>query len=543
MPVRWADLGPQAYEDMVSVLLSRLHLDAQRIDGKGGDGGRDVQIVHDPDGIITHAFELKSFTGRMTSSRRRQVARSLKRAAALNPARWTLVVPIDPTPAEDKWFRGLGAGYSFPMAWYGKTWLDQKMSAFPDIRRYFLEGAKDEVIQLLLELRGEQAIINSVPDAVVRLRTLRERLNEIDPHYRYEISTVTAESNRWPQDVVFSFWSAGVRVDAYPKYPGATEDRPVKVTAMVAFGPEDRLIHEALGYGLEVTIPPHMISSLTIDAPSGLGGTFTEGELSLFPIDTQLHEPVTVALDIMEDGNLVASCPIRIVGRTGGPKGLILTGSDTTGWLEIQLKLSVEEEFGEVLFRFNPQSTMPAALLPLCRWLDACQPSRSLKVRLPEGSTICSELNGPILEVGAFGAVVEALDYLQRRTGVFQELSTSMSNHDAQEIVATETLMKGEAISFTWESLELKPDRWGPEFKELERGGTLQFFCQQDMSFKMEGVEIPIGKLCTHSPSARLADIENVRRELAAGLVPPLRLVPGDSRQAKRFLVSEQGWS
>ncbi len=43
MPIRWDDLGPQKYEDMVSVLLSRLDPDAQRIDGKGGDGGRDVE--------------------------------------------------------------------------------------------------------------------------------------------------------------------------------------------------------------------------------------------------------------------------------------------------------------------------------------------------------------------------------------------------------------------------------------------------------------------------------------------------------------------
>ena len=46
MSIRWECLGERKYEDMVSVLLSRLHPDSQRIDGKGGDGGRDVQIVH-----------------------------------------------------------------------------------------------------------------------------------------------------------------------------------------------------------------------------------------------------------------------------------------------------------------------------------------------------------------------------------------------------------------------------------------------------------------------------------------------------------------
>ena len=73
MRIQWNGLDPQGYEDMVSVLLSRLHPDAQRIDGKGGDGGRDVQIVDGQDGTITYAFELKSFTGRVTTGRRRQV--------------------------------------------------------------------------------------------------------------------------------------------------------------------------------------------------------------------------------------------------------------------------------------------------------------------------------------------------------------------------------------------------------------------------------------------------------------------------------------
>ena len=142
MSIPWDDLGPQKYENMVSVLLNRLHHNSQRIDGKGGDGGRDVQIVHEGEGTITDAFELKSFTGRMNSGRRTQVKRSLDRAAALGPARWTLVVPIYPTPGEMNWLRRMGENYGFPLEWRGKTWLDGKMAAHPDIRRYFVEGQR-----------------------------------------------------------------------------------------------------------------------------------------------------------------------------------------------------------------------------------------------------------------------------------------------------------------------------------------------------------------------------------------------------------------
>ena len=163
MSIRWEEVEPQKYEDMVSVLLSRLHPDSQRIDGKGGDGGRDVQIVDGQDGQVRHAFELKSFTGRMKAGRRRQVADSLKRAAALKPAQWTLIVPIDPTPGEDGWFRQIGTESCLPTRWLGKTWLDGKMSEFPDIRRYFLEGANDEVVRLLRDLQKEKAALTCRP--------------------------------------------------------------------------------------------------------------------------------------------------------------------------------------------------------------------------------------------------------------------------------------------------------------------------------------------------------------------------------------------
>ena len=58
MSIRRDEFEPQKYEGMVSVLLSRLYPDAQRIDGKGGDGGRDVQIVDGQAGLLDDAFEL-----------------------------------------------------------------------------------------------------------------------------------------------------------------------------------------------------------------------------------------------------------------------------------------------------------------------------------------------------------------------------------------------------------------------------------------------------------------------------------------------------
>src|SRR5580693_9211386 len=94
--VDFSRLSPAQYEDMVSVLLSRIR-QAHRVDGSGGDGGLDCYFS-DENG--TDVYELKSFTGRMNDVRRQQVVRSLQRALKGSPRTWSLVVPIDATPKE-----------------------------------------------------------------------------------------------------------------------------------------------------------------------------------------------------------------------------------------------------------------------------------------------------------------------------------------------------------------------------------------------------------------------------------------------------------
>ena len=538
MSIPWEDLGTQKFEYMVSVLLSRLYSDSERIDGKGGDGGRDVQIVHSGDGSITEAFELKSFTGRVGSGRRRQVKRSLDQAADLGPARWTLVVPIDPNPNELEWFCQLREKYNFPLKWRGKTWLDEKMAAHPDIGSYFVEGAKDEVYRLLLELHQEQAILIRVPDAVPRLESLRKRLNEIDPYYKYELATVTGTANKWPSDVVFSVRQGDVRVDAYPKYRGAVQDRPVSVRAMVSVDPEDHPILEQLGYGLETTIPHHMISSVTVDLPSGLGGNFSGGEFNIFPVDTELDDPVTLSLRVMAEDAMAASYPVQLKERTSGPRGFVFTGTDSTGWLTMRLTVDVVNEGVEAEFRVNPRSATPNALVPLFQWLDAFQPGRRLNIRWPEGLEANSEIGRPFWADGSPVRLVEALAYLQEHTGVYLEMPLSLGEEDAQEIVAIAALMRGETIDLRWKAFSLSMNQWGSGLQELENGRAQAFLFYEDISLTLQGGKIPIGRVRTHVLSARLADCESFKRDLASGLVPTLRLVPSDSDKAQRVLVT-----
>ena len=498
-----------------------------------------MQIVHTEDGSIADAFELKSFTGRMDSGRRQQVKRSLDGAAALGPARWTLVVPIDPTPGELKWFRQLGEDYRFPFKWRGRTWFDEKMAAFPDIHRYFVENAHAEVVRLLSIIREEQAIVTEVQDVLARLGPLHDQLNEIDPYYRYELATVTDATNRWPSDVVFSVRQGDVRVDAYPKYRGAVRDRPVCIRAMIMVDPEDLAIVEALGYGQKVTIPHSMVSSVAIDLPSRLGGDFSGGEFNIRPADAEMSHPITLSLRIMAEDKVLASYPIQLKEQTSGPKGSVFTGIDSTGWLEMRLTVNVVDDEVQAEFRVIPQSGIPTDLVPLFQWLDAFQPARQLYIRWPEGFEAGSEIIKHFWTDGSPVGFVEALAYLQEHTGLYWEMPLSHTEEDAQEIVTTAALMKGENIDFSWKAVNLKLDQLFQSDTELANGHPRAIMLEQEIFLLMEGNKVSIGRMRTYLASARVADPESFRKELASQRVPPLalRLVPGNSDKGQRVLV------
>jgi hypothetical protein len=273
-PVQWETPQVKAvYEDMVAVLLSSLHPEAERLDGSGGDGGRDLQLRQD--GRLD-LFELKSFTGRLGSAqgRRAQVQRSLEKAAAHNPDSWTLVVPIDHTEGELAWFDGLRRRYRFPLTWRGRTWLNQQLATHPAVVRYFLEDGDSHVVRVLRELQQEQAALaGGIPDALQRLQVLRQRIDELSPHYRLDIA-IAGDT---------------ITVALRPRYRGAERDYPILVAGSFFFpdtstGREAaQRLERALDFGEEVVVEPEHVRDLRVDLPGRLGEGITNPKIILGP--------------------------------------------------------------------------------------------------------------------------------------------------------------------------------------------------------------------------------------------------------------------
>jgi hypothetical protein len=308
---------------MVSVLLSRLR-QARRVDGSGGDEGRDCYFT---DEHGTDAFELKSFTGRMTPARRKQVKKSLAKAMKKSPRTWTLSAPIDPTPGEQTWFDSLDLGLGAQLDWLGKNWLKEQLARFPDIVRYF-SGSDSEVVRILTEISREEALPEDASGLAVRFAGRASRLNEIDPYYMFE------------------FGVAGeiVMVTAHPKYPDAYRDRPITMTTTLQFD-DSPVQQEALAafedfmkFGTPATIPAASITKLTLDAPGGLGGEFEGGTLILdgtFPPGAEQASAILLRVPAQPPVRQVIR--MNIINRSSGPiGGLLLASQDPSGLLTME---------------------------------------------------------------------------------------------------------------------------------------------------------------------------------------------------------------
>ncbi len=367
---------------MVSVLLSRLR-QTRRVDGSGGDGGLDCYF---PGEEGTDAYELKSFTGRMERTQRRQVERSLARAMGTNSRTWTLVVPIDPTPAEQRWFDSLGACLPARLEWLGKTWLEEQLARFPDIVRYF-SGAAEEVVRILTEISREDALPDNAAGLAQRFAGEASRLNEIDPYYWFE----------------FGIAADVVTVTAHPRYPDAPRDRPITVTATLQFddSPDQQKAREALAdfmkFGTPVTIPAPCTTGLVIDAPAGLGGDFPDGTLALdgtFPPGSE--QAATVLLRVPPQPPIRHMIHLDVTERSAGPAGgLRLLARDRSGLLTLEQRFDIVQRtyHAHLAYRYHAD-VLPRDAVPVLRFCADVAAGQEMAVTDPAGNILATSSGG-----------------------------------------------------------------------------------------------------------------------------------------------------
>jgi len=510
---------------MVSVLLSRL-LQARRVDGSGGDGGRDCYFS-DENG--TDAYEMKSFTGRMGRPQRRQVERSLTRAMETGPRTWTLVVPIDPTPEEQLWFDSLGAGRPAQLDWLGKTWLEEQLAKCPDIIRYF-SGAAEEVIRILAEISREDALPDDAAGLAQRLAGQVSRLNEIDPYY-------------WFGFVV----AAGmVTVTAHPRYPDAPRDRPITVTAALQFddSPGQHEVREDLAdfmrFGTPVTIPADSITSLTVDAPAGLGGEFPGGALTL---DGTLPAGTSQAAAVLL--RVPAQPPVRhllrldVTGRSAGPAGgLRVLARDRSGLLTLDLRFDTVQRAcqAHLAYQFYVDA-LPQDAVPALRFCAAVAAGQEMAITDPAGNIIVTSSGpfGPATWPERYIQCAGTLAEVQQLAGTAFPLPAAFAAEDQRDLHYAHAVLHGEDVQAQWSGM-IAPLA-APAVDRLlaqigQHGNPFSLTAAMPETLLVAGGQLPLGLVLHVMHSTQIANLDEVRAWRLAGTRGSMevRFEPADNR-------------
>ena len=544
--VHWEELErTPLYEDLVSVLLSRLHPDAERIDGIGGDGGRDVQI-RTPQRL--DLFELKSFTGRLTArspSRRHQVEESLRTAAGLQPDSWSLVVPINHNKQELRWFDDLRQEYRFPLIWHGRTWLDSQMAAFPDIHRYYIEDSRDEVLELLRELNAEQGGLGGgVADAIARFGHLRTRLNELDPQYRFELMPGSAEiaMAAFPGAAMCTQQQSEhgpVTIAVIPRYRDALRDRPILIRVELRF-PDTKIGQEAssrfrafLDYGDATIVDEENVEEIDVDAPGGLGGARGRGRLLVGPATAEGFLLDARFRVLNEAGSQLASLPVRFSTGFGGLRGRTIAGQDASGVLHISVRFDEATRQLKVNVKVEPApGLLPASLLAPLRFAHALRSPNNATVTVAEG-----DLWEPIpmpdfnLVPSEYLELVEQLARVQFETNTPFPLPNEVDAEDAAALHRLVRLLDGKPIAMKPDPVDfiLKPGARIPWHGQSEQEGFIAL--ESDITQTLMGEEIPIG-LCNVVIGPSRAEVETVLDPTLPPGHTRIRVIPTSNAQA-----------
>jgi hypothetical protein len=520
---------------MVAVLISTLNPDAERIDGAGGDGGRDVQLRR---GGRLDLWELKSQSGRVGPIQRRQIERSLERAAQLNPDSWTLVIPVDPTPAELKWFDTLQSRYPFTLKSLGRTWLDGQMAERPYLPRYFVYGGADEATKLLLDLRkDEQEFGRGISHVVSRVEGRVKRLRELDPFWDFQISRSAA---------------GAYSVTPVPKYRGAERDRPIRISLESRFPntEEGRKALEsfqmAIEYGRPATIAKEHVHAVQVDAPEALHGAF-EGDVSIAGVPDTTAKPGLVMMVYSPDGSVVSALPLTVSETTHGIAGTELTFTDSSGGLTLRMRATQSSAPLHTDFHFlMPPSVLPSQILPTLRLLGSmCKPNR---VAFRIVGSDHDAAGAPDVHVDApvpQGIVdfVDALARIQATTHIYFPVPDTITPELAAKVVEVDHLLSGTQVEMRWEHVTMTiivPADPQPLASGLVDVDTAHLQYIGDREEDLFGYKVPIRNVAIELDSAQIANRADLEAQLPLqpGVELQVTLVPADSDTGRLKVVS-----
>jgi hypothetical protein len=484
-PIDWGAHDPDMVERVLSVMLLQERPRAWRRERSRGDGGVDVADVVEGGHEV---FQIKSFTGALTSARKRDIKKSFESALAggsLNGriVAWRLLLPMDPSKEAEKWFRELTEAAPFQCEWLGKSRVDLLAANNPHVIDYYLRDGRGRIEQRYRDLLRTRDIIDSADtgpraaEITEGLRQLLEGLNRDDPHYAYAFEAshdrppVEAEMRRPGLVMTMTECIADrgcVSVRVFARHRHAMEERPVEISFNVAANSDAHVqLQRSMDYGSTAELEDGSLTDLSVSAPGGLAIAKQTAGARVWGHSEEGFVPFILSFAVVdEDGEELARTTVAVTDRRSGARGRELTCVESGGAFSLKLLIA------------NPAAGNDASV-SLADWEPDYWGRPAAKVQ--NGIALLSHLNKPnalivslepggrhmmTLGIGQGSApisrvvreFVDDLSALQQHCPATLNVPTAITTGDVRRVHGAAQLVAGTIIDRVWDKAEFVVD-------------------------------------------------------------------------------------
>lgn len=523
--IDWDTIGQELFDRIIEALVQRVYgadWEVRPIDGRGGDGGIDIECLHKST-ERRHVFQLKyfpeGFSGKHVK-RREQIKKSF---AALDPkpTKWILAAPCTTDKSGYAFLKKL-VGDSTEFDFWHRARLDELLSIHSDIADHF--AREDYGLEQAKQLGREASVLaGGSADLAERVASLGSTVDAVD------------------KDWTFDFTRSGDSVVHIlrAKHPRAAEVAPINISFVVDASDipaHDRTTLRDLDYGLagSVTLPGQAIRQFMVEGPDLVRRGPTDGvEVTM----TQQPNPNVVGKVVelhLSDGQGSVKDVFHgvLVDGRPGPAGMSLRATffDIVTITFLMPPLSEQDDEGTASGTCNVEVEYPSQAS-----LDAVRLASKLMLDLAEARHV--ELRHGtrhLVTIGLDDGAIDPDPYVDQHDlaadlAVVQETArnrfpfpTRVSELDRIWARALRLALQhghtyapgitGLRGTFGAEALQ------DSALNELLAGDQRAFIARQQ-PFQMElcGHQIVLPELSLYHPAMRLRDHDRVRQELAQG--------------------------
>jgi hypothetical protein len=522
--IDWEHISRDDFERLVEALIVRKYqadedLTAHAVDGRGGDGGVDIDVRRGEDTV--HVYQLKHFADGMPSNnrgRRQQVKSSFEEAAKIPTMKeWTLVLPANLTPSERKVVSALRGSRDIRIHVMGRAELDIEFAKYPELLAW---ATRRPLIEALRDAGHEQAALADPNDLIERVRKLGALSDSVDPDWGTR----------------FSYHGDNIATtEIYAKHANAAKNSPLGLSLVTAFGPDQQGLRQsferALDYGslTPVTLPADVVRDLKFTGPNLLPTDLALKELQLVSANSARSIPSEVRI-VTESGSVRSSLQGTVTASALGRMGLTFEAK----FLDVlTLRFQVPDAEGKRLpGRLDVKVESPgkpaSSALKVFRFLDLLVSGESMEI-VSGGHTL--------FRTGKFDPdddermtkpglmqLTEDLAYLEHEFDLTFAMPEELTNRERVYIRMARLLAEGKVVNFydaatltgtvTRQSEDPNIDE---ELRRMVAGPHRLFALLPKFQMEVLGQRFELGTMQVFHPSVEIDDAEEKGRLIFSG--------------------------